>query len=273
MLGPFPLQPLDPLICSLVGMVNKWDLQEMRCITHLSHLRGKSINAFIDPKDAQMHYQSFEAAVELVARAGQGSYMAKEIFKSAFHNVSMCFADHHLLGIKVRGQIFIDNCLPFEASILCTIFEDIATLIHWIAERHAGHAMILYLDDFFMVHKLAYVYSSIMASFKEVCEEISMPVLPEKAVGPVQVIQFLGLTIDTVLMVIKIPEDKRADILKILTKIIQKRKATSLDLQSLAGKSNFLCKAVPAGRPFIQTVYKTFTGVPKHLHIDLRGIF
>ena len=110
-----------------------------------------------------------------------------------------------------------------------------------------------------------------MASFKEVCEEIGMPVLPEKAVGPVQVIQFLGLTIDMVWMVVKVPDDKRADILKILTKIIQKRKATSLDLQSLAGKLNFLCKAVPAGRPFIQNVYKTFTGAPQHQHIDLKG--
>ena len=106
MLGPFPEQPLDPLICSLVGMVNKWDSQEMRCITHLSHPRARYINAFIDPEDAQTHYQSFEVAVELVARVGQGSYMAKEEFKSDFCNVPMCFADHHLLGIKVRGQFF-----------------------------------------------------------------------------------------------------------------------------------------------------------------------
>ena len=89
MLGPFLVQPLDPLICLPVGMVNKWDWQEMRCITHLSHPRARSINAFIDPEDGQMHYQTFEAVVELVARAGQGSYMAKEDFMSAFHNVPM----------------------------------------------------------------------------------------------------------------------------------------------------------------------------------------
>ena len=89
-IGPFLVQPLNPVICLPVGMVNKQDSQEMRCITHLSHPRGRSINAFIDPEDAQTHYQSFEAAVELVARAGQGSYMAKEDFKSAFCNVPMC---------------------------------------------------------------------------------------------------------------------------------------------------------------------------------------
>ena len=98
-----------------------------------------------------------------------------------------------------------------------------------------------------------------------------MPVSPEKAVGLVQIIQFLGLTIDTTLMVIRVPEDKRTDLLKILQKMLCKRKATSLDLQSLAGKLNFQCKAVLAGRPFIQNVYKTFTGVPQHQHIDLKG--
>ena len=193
-------------------------------------------------------YQSIEVAVELVAQAGPESFMAKEDFKSAFCNVPMQFADLQLLGIKVEGQFFIDNCLPFRASISCAIFEDISTLIHWIAERRAGHALIHYLDDLFTVHKLAYVCSNIMGSFKQVCQEIGIPVTPEKAVGPVQVIQFLGLTIDTILMVIKVLDDKRADILKILTKMVQKRKVTSLDLQSLVGKLNFLCKAVPAGK-------------------------
>ena len=95
--------------------------------------------------------------------------------------------------------------------------------------------------------------------------------VPEKAVGPVQVIQFLGLTIDTVLMVIKLLEDKRADILKILTKMVQKQKATCLDLQSLVGKLNFLCIAVPAGKLFIQNMHQAFAGIPQHRHIDLKG--
>ena len=131
--------------------------------------------------------------------------------------------------------------------------------------------MIHYLDNFFTVHKLAYICSNIMGSFKQVCQEIGMPVSPKKAVDPVQIIQFLGLTIDTVLMVIKVLDDKRADILKILTKMVHKRKATSLDLQSLVGKLNFLCKALPAGKPFIQNVCQTFVGIPQHRHIDLKG--
>ena len=142
----------------------------------------------------------------------------------------MCLEDLKLLDIKVKGQFFIDNCLPFGASVSCAVFEDISTLIHWIVKRRAGHAMIPNLDDFYMVHKLVYVCSNIMVSFKQVCDEIRMFISSDKAVGPVQVIHFLGLTINTILMVIKVPEDKKADILKILTKMIQKRKVASLAL-------------------------------------------
>ena len=66
----------------------------------------------------------FKAAVNLVAKLGQGAFMAKEGFKSAFHNVPMAFSELNLLGIKVEGKYFIDCALPFGASISCKIFKD-----------------------------------------------------------------------------------------------------------------------------------------------------
>ena len=74
----------------------------MHHITHISHPRGRSFNAYIDPENSQTHYQSFKAVVEMVAQAGPGAFMAKEDFKSAFCNVPMCFDDLKLLGIKVK---------------------------------------------------------------------------------------------------------------------------------------------------------------------------
>ena len=129
-LGPFKVQPICPLICSLVGMVEKKNSTVMCHITHLSHPQGSSINSCIAPEDAETHYQTFEAAVQLVACHAKGAYMAKEDFKSAFRNVPMRYQDMNLLGIKVQGKFFIDCALPFGASISCAIFEDISTLIY-----------------------------------------------------------------------------------------------------------------------------------------------
>ena len=67
MLGPFQVQPIYLLICSPVVMVQKKNSMAMHSITHLSHPQGSSNNSFIAPEDAETHYKSFEAAVQLVA--------------------------------------------------------------------------------------------------------------------------------------------------------------------------------------------------------------
>ena len=45
------------------------------------------------------------------------------------------------------------------------------------------------------------------------CSEIGIPIANEKAEGPSTIIDYLGLTIDTVNMLIKIPEKKVQDLL------------------------------------------------------------
>ena len=129
MLGPFPVQPLNLLICSPVDMVEK-NSTDMHRITHLSYPRGNSINSFIDLDDCKTNYQTLDMAIKLVAIHGQGCYMAKEDFKSTFCNVLMCYNDLQLLRIKVQGQFFIDCCLPFGTAVSCQVFEKIATLSH-----------------------------------------------------------------------------------------------------------------------------------------------
>ena len=47
-----------------------------------------------------------------------------------------------------------------------------------------------------------------MSVFKLVCDQIGMLVSLDKSEGPTQVIGFLGLTNDTIQMVVQIPKDK-----------------------------------------------------------------
>ena len=186
MIGPFVSQPIAPLICSPVGMVEKKSSPNMSRVTHLSYPKGSSINAFINPADAETHYQAFEAAVNLVAKAGPGMFMAKEDFKSAFQYVPMAFSELNLLGVKGEGKCFIDCALPFGASISCKIFKDVVSLIHWVTEKRAAHKFVHYLDDFFTVHRLNMVCSNIMSMFKLVRDQIGMTVSPDKSEGTTQ---------------------------------------------------------------------------------------
>ena len=102
------------------------------------------------------------------------------------------------------------------------------------------------------------------------CNQIGMPVSPDKYEGPTQIIEFLGLTIDTIQMVVRILKDKMQYITLIFITIIRKRKAMAAKLESLAGKLNFSAKAVLPGRSFTKRVYQSFQGIPKYRHIDLK---
>ena len=60
---------------------------------------------------------------------------------------------------------------------------------------------------------------------------------PDKSEEPTQIIEFLGLTINTIQMVVRILRDKMQDITLILITIIRKRKGMAAELESLAGIS------------------------------------
>jgi hypothetical protein len=42
----------------------------------------------------------------------------------------------------------------------------------------------------------------------DVCDELGVPIAENKTVGPSNIITFLGFIIDTVLMMVRIPEEK-----------------------------------------------------------------
>ena len=54
-LGPFLVQPLDPLIYSPVDMVEK-NSTNIHRILHLSYPKEKLGNSFISPDNSQTHY-------------------------------------------------------------------------------------------------------------------------------------------------------------------------------------------------------------------------
>ena len=73
---------------------------------------------------------------------GKAAYMSKGDVKSAFKIVPIRKQDWHLLGIKIGNNLYIDICLPFGASISCAIFEQVGTLLQWLARHRARHDIV-----------------------------------------------------------------------------------------------------------------------------------
>ena len=269
MVGPFKEPPFPDLICSPVSLVPKKESSELRMIMHLSYPYGGSINDFIDPEKAATKYQSFQDAVRLVVQQGQFCWLAKGDVKSAFRVALIIFKHLRCLGIYFNDEYYVDCALPFSSSISCTIFEEIARLYHWIFEQRSSAHFIHYLDDFLWVHRNFIVCVNTSRVVKETSVGIGLPLAPEKFVEPTQSLTFLGLVLDSVCMAVAIPKYKQDKIEQRLLEMITAKKTTVKKVQALAGSLNFITRAVPHGRPFMQKMYDLVARLQPNWHLSI----
>nr|XP_006821268.1 PREDICTED: uncharacterized protein LOC100371933 [Saccoglossus kowalevskii] len=84
------------------------------------------------------------------------------------------------------------------------------------------------------------------------CHHLGVPIATEKVEGPCSVITFLGVELDTVNMVIRLPKDKLADLLVKLPSWLTRHTCSKRELLSLIGCLSFACKCMLAGRIFLR---------------------
>ena len=94
-----------------------------------------------------------------------------------------------------------------------------------------------------------------MNTFSLVCDRLNVPIAKEKSVGPTTVLEYLGLTIDTVNMLVKIPDDKILELKEKMSFVLKSKKVILKVLQSLAGSLAFCSRAFVSGRVFSGRTY------------------
>jgi hypothetical protein len=132
------------------------------------------------------------------------------IVQSAFRLLPVYPGDFNLLGFKIDSDFFIDNCMPMGCSIRCSTFEKCSTFLNWLTTKES-HSENLdhYLDDFFFAGKAnSNDCQSLMTAFVNICNKLRVPIADEKTEGRTCVMEYLGLTIDTREMTVKIPDKK-----------------------------------------------------------------
>ncbi|VDI81167.1 Hypothetical predicted protein [Mytilus galloprovincialis] len=240
----------------------------LRLITHLSYPPLSSVNDFIDEKFTSVKYSSFDNAVNMVKKLGIGAKLAKMDIKSAFRLLPVYPGDFDLLGFKIEDEYYIDKAMAMGCSISCAIFEKFSTFLHWVLKSKSGSNNIdHYLDDFLFGGKSdSDECEQLMFQYDEICKNLGVPLANEKTEGPTTLIEYLGLTIDTVNMLVKIPHKKVEELLDRIIKLSAMKKVTLKELQSICGSLAFCTKALPAGRAFSCRLYSTMGKVSKPFH-------
>lgn len=268
MAGPFSCSPLQNLCVSPLGLVPKKEPGKFRLIHHLSYPRGGSVNDGISADLCKVVYTSLDAALVWVRRYGRGTLLAKTDIEAAFRLLPVHPDSFRYLGCCWDGGFYVDKCLPMGCSVSCAFFERFSSFLEWVVRQESRVSSVLhYLDDFlFLGPAGSRVCLILLRAMERISADFGVPLALDKTEGPVTVIKFLGIVIDSELMECRLPEDKLVDLRRVVGEARVARKIRLRELQSLIGKLQFACRIIPMGRVFCRRLAMLTAGVSSPSH-------
>ena len=261
-LGPFDAPPLPNMVYSPLNIVPKPGTDKWRLIHDLTFPRtAEAVNRCIPEANAKVQYHTINDVIEMALEIGCEAHGARIDINAAFRNLPIRFKDLHLLGFTLNGKFYINSSLPFGASSSCQLFEKVACALEWIVKNETKCAWIShFLDDFPILEQSADALIGVMEHFIQILEHIGMPIAHHKTLGPIQTLEYLGMLLNLKDQTLGIPAAKRNKALKAIAHLRRSRQAKSKTtvkkVQSTAGLLNFICQALPAGRPFLAGLYR-----------------
>ena len=239
--GPYPYPPPTNFRVSPLGAFLKNG--KVRIIHDLSFPPGEAVNEGIPQEETSVHYSTVGDAVHWCMQF-TNPWLAKCDLRSAYTSCMVCPKDRQLLAFawEYQGQYctFTQNTLPFGLASSCSRFEDISTALEDIMiARGAPRSTLHYIDDFILVQGSKEACSEGLKIVLDTCTQAGFEVQPKKTVGPVQVIEFLGITIDTIESKLCISQDKCKEMHQLLASWLHKKSATKRQILSLLGKMAF----------------------------------
>ena len=146
----------------------------------------------------------------MVSKFGQGALMAKFDVEAAYCNFAVHPTDRYLIGMKWRLMFYVDLALPFGLRSAPYIFNSVADLVEWILLNNYHLPDLLhYLDDFITAGPpTSPQCENNLSTASSVCGTLGLPLHPSKKVGPTICMVTLGIELDSVNQLARLPNDK-----------------------------------------------------------------
>ena len=175
----------------------------------LSYPRGHSINDGIPKRLCSLSYISVDNAIDHIIQFGPGALLAKIDVKNAFRLLFVHPSDRDFLAMEWENQIYFDTCLPFGLRSTPKLFNVQADMLAWIARQNRVTLSLHYLDDYLtMGPPGSYTCHHNFQIFIHTCSKLGIPLALEKVEGPTTCLTFLGITLDTTRMEIRLRVEK-----------------------------------------------------------------
>lgn len=254
--GNYEVVNYKPKLISALGAIEKPNSEDIRLIHDCSQPTGGALNDYAN-LDYHVTYQTIDEAASLI---GPNYYCAKVDLKSAYRSVAISPECHTFAGLKwrFRGQkdytYIIDKKLMFGSKLSPGIFVRISSAVKRMLIRRGINAIVVYLDDFLLVAETKEACMEALNCLITLLRQLGFFISWAKVCGPSRQITFLGINIDTVRMMLELPPNKLADLMRLIDKFFTMRRASKKQLQSLAGKLNWSAQVVRGGRSYLRRI-------------------
>ena len=273
LLGPFSYPPIIPLHVSPILTRPKKDSEWRRIVVDLSWPRGKSINDGIASGEylgdvIELTLPTIDYMADRVRNLGRGCFMYKLDLSRGYRQLRLDPLDWPLMCIQHDRQFYLDLCPPFGLRTAAMMMERTTMAVCYIHGLH-GFTSKPYIDDFGGAEKLCVEASRALATLQAILKLLGLEEAPGKTCEPSTSMIWLGILIDSVKMVMSIPELKLSEISEYVKTWETRKIASRKDVQSLMGYLNLVGGVSPPTRVFSNRILNFLREMPKDGEVQI----
>lgn len=243
----------------------------VRVIHDHSRPMGRSLNSHLT--QSNFSFQSVDDAVRLMSPT---CFMAKVDIEAAYRHVPIDPYDWDLTAFcwptDSLEDLYLDGFLQFGLKNACEVFNRIGRAIVRMMARRGFKCVVVYVDDFIIICETEamawYAYWALRILLQKL--GFTVNTRAHKCVAPCQIIEFLGVTLDSVAMQARLSPAKLAALSSMVSDVLHHKSITRRELDKINGKLNWVCKVVYGGRTFLRRLIDAQWSVAHpHHHIRL----
>lgn len=268
--APFPQYRISPLGIAVGKYSGKKRLIVDLSAPHENELHP-SLNELINKEDFSLSYVTIDSAISVIKKIGMGAWMCKIDIKDAFKLIPIKQSLWPYHGVKWNNQYYFYTRLVFGNRSSPKIFDALSVAICWILEHNYNIKNILHLlDDFLTIDPPDSMPDRTMAILTMLFNKLGIPLSTNKSAGPTNVLEYLGIILDSLKMEARLPLEKIHRIADIIGSFQNKKSCTKQELLSLLGHLNFASRVIYPGRAFVSYLIRLSTTVKDlHHHVKL----
>ena len=108
-----------------------------------------------------------------------------------------------------QSKFYVDLYLPFGLRSAPSLFSLLSDALEWILKNKYGIKHVIHiLDDFFLVEPSKLQCLSRFSTLLRTFMSVRAPVVASKTLGPSQVLEFMGIVLDSVRMEARLLAEK-----------------------------------------------------------------